>query len=118
MAGNLSDKGLSSDDEPGKRSFSVAKASATARTGPTLAQKDKELSSSSDEMPTEAQKVGRPSERTEGTGWSDSTTNKQSFHVLWFYGVSSAWLSLSPLGSDSEFTNDVETVEDVMSVLM
>lgn len=72
MAGNLSDKGLSSDDEPGKRSFSVAKASAAARTGPTFAQKDKELSSSSDEMPTEAQKVGRPSERTGGTERSDS----------------------------------------------
>lgn len=62
LAGNLSDKGLSSDEEPGKRPFSLGRGPTTTRTGPTVtleSLKDKELSSSSDEMPTEAQKVGR-----------------------------------------------------------
>lgn len=62
LAGNLSDKGLSSDEEPGKRPFSFGRGPASTKTGAavTLASlKDKELSSSSDEMPTEAQKVGR-----------------------------------------------------------
>lgn len=60
LAGNLSDKGLSSDDEAGKKSFSVGKSPAVFRGGPVVpldSVKDKELSSSSDEMPTEAQKV-------------------------------------------------------------
>ncbi|XP_033471787.1 melanophilin a isoform X3 [Epinephelus lanceolatus] len=60
LAGNLSDKGLSSDDEPGKKSFSVGKSLAGVKGGPVVtldSLKDKELSSSSDEMPTEAQKV-------------------------------------------------------------
>lgn len=60
LAGNLSDKGLSSDDEPGRRPFS--KGVASAKGGPSIALdslKDKELSSSSDEMPTQAQKVGK-----------------------------------------------------------
>ncbi|XP_042369248.1 melanophilin a isoform X2 [Plectropomus leopardus] len=60
LAGNLSDKGLSSDDEAGKKSFSVGKSVAGVRGGPVVnldSLKDKELSSSSDEMPTEAQKV-------------------------------------------------------------
>lgn len=64
LAGNLSDKGLSSDDEPGKKPFSVGKGPAGLKgsTSATLdSLKDKELSSSSDEMPTEAQKVGRRS---------------------------------------------------------
>ncbi|KAG8004436.1 Melanophilin [Nibea albiflora] len=59
LAGNLSDKGLSSDDEAGKKSFSVGKGPAGVRGGPVVtldSLKDKELSSSSDEMPTEAQK--------------------------------------------------------------
>ncbi|XP_042369247.1 melanophilin a isoform X1 [Plectropomus leopardus] len=59
LAGNLSDKGLSSDDEAGKKSFSVGKSVAGVRGGPVVnldSLKDKELSSSSDEMPTEAQK--------------------------------------------------------------
>ncbi|XP_036946435.1 melanophilin a isoform X1 [Acanthopagrus latus] len=59
LAGNLSDKGPSSDDEAGKK-FSVGKRPAGIRGGPALnldSLKDKELSSSSDEMPTEAQKV-------------------------------------------------------------
>nr|XP_033471789.1 melanophilin a isoform X3 [Epinephelus lanceolatus] len=59
LAGNLSDKGLSSDDEPGKKSFSVGKSLAGVKGGPVVtldSLKDKELSSSSDEMPTEAQK--------------------------------------------------------------
>ncbi|KAM8721971.1 melanophilin a isoform 1-T1 [Acanthopagrus schlegelii] len=58
LAGNLSDKGPSSDDEAGKK-FSVGKRPASIRGGPALnldSLKDKELSSSSDEMPTEAQK--------------------------------------------------------------
>ena len=62
LAGTLSDKGLSSDDEAGKKSFSVGKGSAGIRGGPAInldSLRDKELSSSSDEMPTEAQKVGR-----------------------------------------------------------
>ncbi|XP_044200309.1 melanophilin a isoform X1 [Thunnus albacares] len=60
LAGTLSDKGLSSDDEAGKKSFSVGKGSAGIRGGPAInldSLRDKELSSSSDEMPTEAQKV-------------------------------------------------------------
>ncbi|XP_030581795.1 melanophilin-like isoform X1 [Archocentrus centrarchus] len=59
LAGNLSDKGPSSDDEAGKKSSSVGKGLAGLRGGPAIALnslKDKELSSSSDEMPTEAQK--------------------------------------------------------------
>ncbi|XP_051284135.1 melanophilin a isoform X1 [Dicentrarchus labrax] len=59
LAGNLSDKGLSSDDEAGKKPFSVGKGPAGVRGGPSAtldSLKDKELSSSSDEMPTEAQK--------------------------------------------------------------
>lgn len=60
LAGNLSDKGPSSDDEPGRRPFS--KGVASAKGGPSItldSLKDKELSSSSDEMPTQAQKVGK-----------------------------------------------------------
>ncbi|XP_044043496.1 melanophilin a isoform X2 [Siniperca chuatsi] len=59
LAGNLSDKGLSSDDEAGKKCFSVGKSPAGIRGGPVVpldSLKDKELSSSSDEMPTQAQK--------------------------------------------------------------
>ncbi|XP_025999312.1 melanophilin a isoform X1 [Astatotilapia calliptera] len=59
LAGNLSDKGPSSDDEAGKKSFSVGKGLAGLKGGPAIAlnsRKNKELSSSSDEMPTEAQK--------------------------------------------------------------
>lgn len=62
LAGNLSDKGPSSDEEPGKRPFSFGRGPASSKPGPALtleSLKDKELSSSSDEMPTEAQKVGR-----------------------------------------------------------
>lgn len=62
LAGNLSDKGLSSDEEPGKGRFSLSRGPASTKTGPAItleSLKDKELSSSSDEMPTEAQKVGR-----------------------------------------------------------
>lgn len=67
LAGNLSDKGPSSDDEAGKKSFSVGKGLTRLKGGPAIAlnsRKDKELSSSSDEMPTEAQKVGRPIQST------------------------------------------------------
>uniref|UniRef100_A0A3Q1HUG8 RabBD domain-containing protein n=1 Tax=Anabas testudineus TaxID=64144 RepID=A0A3Q1HUG8_ANATE len=56
LAGNLSDKGPSSDDEAGKKN---SRGQASIRGGPVVALdslKDKELSSSSDEMPTEAQK--------------------------------------------------------------
>ncbi|XP_028255086.1 melanophilin a isoform X2 [Parambassis ranga] len=59
LAGNLSDKGLSSDDEAAKKSFPVSKGPATTRNSAAVALeslKDKELSSSSDEMPTKAQK--------------------------------------------------------------
>lgn len=62
LAGNLSEKGLSSDEEAGKKPFSLGKGPAGVRGGPAVSLnslKDKELSSSSDEMPTEAQKVGR-----------------------------------------------------------
>lgn len=61
LAGGLSDKGLSSDDEPTKKAFSAIKSPASTRSGlvvPLDTLKDKDLSSSSDEMPTEAQKVG------------------------------------------------------------
>ncbi|KAF6737187.1 Melanophilin [Oryzias melastigma] len=60
LAGTLSDKGLSSDDEPGKKSSLALKGHSGLRGGPMaplMALKDKELSSSSDEMPTETQKV-------------------------------------------------------------
>uniref|UniRef100_A0A3Q3XG84 RabBD domain-containing protein n=1 Tax=Mola mola TaxID=94237 RepID=A0A3Q3XG84_MOLML len=60
LAGNLSEKGLSSDDEPGKKPFSVGKGPAGDKGGPPItleSLKDNELSSSSDELPTEAQKV-------------------------------------------------------------
>ncbi|XP_038126854.1 melanophilin a isoform X1 [Cyprinodon tularosa] len=59
LAGNLSDKGLSSDDEPRKKASFGIKSSSGIRGGavvPLDSLKDKELSSSSDEMPTEAQK--------------------------------------------------------------
>lgn len=59
LAGNL---GLSSDEEAGKKPFSLGKGPAGIRGGPAInldSLKDKELSSSSDEMPTEAQKVRR-----------------------------------------------------------
>ncbi|KAG7471668.1 melanophilin-like isoform X2 [Solea senegalensis] len=54
LAGNLSDKGVSSEDEGGKKT-SVDKGPGPVVTLDSL--KDKELSSSSDEVPTEAQKV-------------------------------------------------------------
>nr|XP_054591402.1 melanophilin a isoform X3 [Nothobranchius furzeri] len=60
LAGNLSDKGLSSDDEAMKKTFPASKGLPgimSGPAGPRDALKDKELSSSSDEMPTEAQKV-------------------------------------------------------------
>uniref|UniRef100_A0A1A8LCL2 Melanophilin n=1 Tax=Nothobranchius pienaari TaxID=704102 RepID=A0A1A8LCL2_9TELE len=60
LAGNLSDKGLSSDDEAMKKTFPASKGLPgimSGPVGPRDALKDKELSSSSDEMPTEAQKV-------------------------------------------------------------
>ncbi|XP_032412151.1 melanophilin a isoform X7 [Xiphophorus hellerii] len=60
LAGNLSDKCLSSDDEAGKKVFPGTKGSSGLRGGPVVppvSRKNKELSSSSDEMPTEAQKV-------------------------------------------------------------
>ncbi|XP_070405697.1 melanophilin a isoform X3 [Nothobranchius furzeri] len=60
LAGNLSDKGLSSDDEATKKTFPASKGLPgimSGPAGPRDALKDKELSSSSDEMPTEAQKV-------------------------------------------------------------
>ncbi|XP_058479198.1 melanophilin a isoform X2 [Solea solea] len=53
LAGNLSDKGVSSEDEGGKKT-SVEKGPGPVVTLDSL--KDKELSSSSDEVPTEAQK--------------------------------------------------------------
>ncbi|XP_053273199.1 melanophilin a isoform X2 [Pleuronectes platessa] len=57
LAGNLSDKGVSSDDE--KKPLPLGKGAAGARgAAVTLSSlKVKELSSSSDEVPTEAQKV-------------------------------------------------------------
>uniref|UniRef100_A0A668ACE5 Melanophilin a n=1 Tax=Myripristis murdjan TaxID=586833 RepID=A0A668ACE5_9TELE len=57
LVGNISDKGGSSDEETGKKPFSLAKASAAKSSTMPPALKDPELSSSSDEMPTEAQKV-------------------------------------------------------------
>uniref|UniRef100_A0A3Q3EEK9 Melanophilin a n=1 Tax=Kryptolebias marmoratus TaxID=37003 RepID=A0A3Q3EEK9_KRYMA len=57
LAGNLSDKGPSSDDEGIKKPFSLGKGSSGTRPGvPLDSVKDKELSSSSDDVPTEAQK--------------------------------------------------------------
>ncbi|XP_029282966.1 LOW QUALITY PROTEIN: melanophilin a [Cottoperca gobio] len=55
LAGNLSDKGASSDDEAGKKVSSAGKGPAAR--GPVVPLRDKELSSSSDETPNEAQKV-------------------------------------------------------------
>lgn len=62
LAGNLSDKDPWSDDEAGKKPFSLGRGQAGVRSGPTVtldSLKDKDLSSSSDELPTEAQKVRR-----------------------------------------------------------
>ncbi|XP_051797684.1 melanophilin a isoform X1 [Acanthochromis polyacanthus] len=59
LAGNLSDKGPSSDDEAARKPSSLGRNPTGARLGSALALdslKDKDLSSSSDEMPTEAQK--------------------------------------------------------------
>ncbi|XP_041834732.1 melanophilin a isoform X2 [Melanotaenia boesemani] len=69
LAGNLSDKGLSSDDEAGKKPPSVGKGLAGIRGGPVPLDtpKDKELSSSSDEMPTEAQKVSGSHQKRKST---------------------------------------------------
>ncbi|CAL8309012.1 unnamed protein product [Merluccius merluccius] len=69
MAGNLSDKGLSSDEEAGKRlpSF-MAKGTSAKTSTPARVLKDPELSSSSDEMPTEGQK------RSTAAGLCDLTT--------------------------------------------
>lgn len=66
LAGNLSDKGLSSDEEPGKKFSLALKGHSSSRSGPVaplVALKDKELSSSSDEMPTETQKVRGPGDQ-------------------------------------------------------
>ncbi|XP_075898163.1 melanophilin a [Nelusetta ayraudi] len=58
LAGNLSDKAVSSEDEARGRGSSRGAAPAKGGVATTLdALKDKELSSSSDEMPTQAQKV-------------------------------------------------------------
>uniref|UniRef100_A0A673B2J3 Melanophilin a n=1 Tax=Sphaeramia orbicularis TaxID=375764 RepID=A0A673B2J3_9TELE len=58
LAGNLSDKNLSSDEEPTKKSYSLSKGVGGLRGGaPVEPLKDQGLSSSSDEAPTEAQKV-------------------------------------------------------------
>ena len=63
LAGNLSDKGgVSSDDDAARKPCLVGRGMAGIRGGAPVtldSLKDKELSSSSDEMPTEAQKVGR-----------------------------------------------------------
>ncbi|XP_068165269.1 melanophilin a isoform X2 [Antennarius striatus] len=59
LAGTLSDRVLSSDEDTRKKSISMGKGPAGIRGGPVAALdsvKDKDLSSSSDEMPTEAQK--------------------------------------------------------------
>ncbi|KAM8871948.1 melanophilin a isoform 1-T1 [Synchiropus picturatus] len=57
LAGNLSDKNLSSDDEGGRKISSLGARLGKGLGGLSLdAQNDKGLSSSSDEMPTEAQK--------------------------------------------------------------
>lgn len=55
LAGNLSDKAISSEDEAGGGGFSRGVVSTKGALATAL--KDKELSSSSDEMPTQAQKV-------------------------------------------------------------
>ncbi|XP_029378220.1 melanophilin a [Echeneis naucrates] len=58
LAGNLSDKGLSSEDEATRKTALLGKGLSSVR-GPVVTletRKDKNLSSSSDEMPTEAQK--------------------------------------------------------------
>lgn len=69
MAGNLSDKALSSEEEGGRRGFPRGAAPAKGGMASALdALKDKELSSSSDEMPTQAQKVGDPGTSTTDPG--------------------------------------------------
>ncbi|XP_060888892.1 melanophilin a isoform X5 [Labrus mixtus] len=58
LAGNLSDKGgLSSDDEANRKLSFLGRGRAGVKGGPGVSVKDKGLSSSSDEAPTEAQKV-------------------------------------------------------------
>lgn len=69
LAGNLSDKAVSSEDEARGRGSSRGAAPAKGGVATTLdALKDKELSSSSDEMPTQAQKVGDPRTSTTDPG--------------------------------------------------
>ncbi|XP_056157355.1 melanophilin a [Lampris incognitus] len=68
LAGNLSDKGLSSDEETGRKPFSLAKGSSAKSSQSAAPLKDPELSSSSDEMPTDAQK------RSTAAGLCDLTT--------------------------------------------
>lgn len=58
LAGNLTDKAISSEDEAGGSGFSRGVVSTKGAKAISLESlKDKELSSSSDEMPTQAQKV-------------------------------------------------------------
>ncbi|XP_008323627.1 melanophilin a isoform X2 [Cynoglossus semilaevis] len=60
LAGHLSEKGGSSDEEVGKKILNQGKSGANVRGGATVklhSKKDKDLSSSSDELPTESQKV-------------------------------------------------------------
>ncbi|XP_042337801.1 rab effector MyRIP-like, partial [Plectropomus leopardus] len=121
LAGNLSDKGLSSDDEAGKKSFSVGKSLAGVRGGPVVnldSLKDKELSSSSDEMPTEAQK------RSTAAALCDLTTEvlrtiNATENAMVEYGLSEPADRAHVVGTDVKQADDAfrELEENVSFIL-
>ncbi|XP_011604787.1 melanophilin a isoform X2 [Takifugu rubripes] len=108
LAGNLSDKGVSSDEEPGKRRFSLSRGPASTKTGPAItleSLKDKELSSSSDEMPTEAQK------RSTAAALCDLTTEvlrtiNATENAMVEYGLSQAHERSHLVGTDVKQADD------------
>ncbi|XP_053700407.1 melanophilin a isoform X4 [Synchiropus splendidus] len=74
LAGNLSDKNLSSDDEGGRKISSLGARLGKGLGGLSLdAQNDKGLSSSSDEMPTEAQKASGSHQKKKSPDLSKGT---------------------------------------------
>ncbi|KAF7207080.1 transcript variant X4 [Nothobranchius furzeri] len=108
LAGNLSDKGLSSDDEATKKTFPASKGLPgimSGPAGPRDALKDKELSSSSDEMPTEAQK------RSTAAALCDLTTEvlrtiNATESAMVEYGLSEPTDSSLLVGSDVKQADD------------
>ncbi|KAM9328525.1 melanophilin a [Pholidichthys leucotaenia] len=104
LAGNLSDKGPSLWDEATKKSFSVGKGP-TARGFPSVSLRDKGLSSSSDEAPTEAQK------RSTAAALCDLTTEvlrtiNATENAMIEYGLS------EPAGRPQLVSSDLKQADD------